>query len=77
MRVGDVGTELTFDVKDQDGNPVGLAMASRVQLVMQLASHCMERDCVVVSATQGQVRYVISAGDLQKPGTLDGNKGDV
>lgn len=70
MKVGDVGTELTFTIKDQDGLPVDLTTATSVVLVMQLSGQRVEKQCSIVDAAQGKVRYTIGAGDLFKAGTL-------
>lgn len=70
MKVGDVGTELTFVIKDQDGNFVDLSAATRVTLVMQSGAYKLERQCSVVDAAQGKVKYVIGPGDLVRAGPL-------
>lgn len=70
MKQGDVGTELVFTLKDQDGNPLNLVTVEKVWLVMSLAGRRVERECQIVDAMQGKVRYTIGPDDLTNAGTL-------
>jgi hypothetical protein len=71
IHVGDVGTEFTFPVVDEEGAAVSLAAAT----VMEVWFGKPDETVLVVSAsrvgdgTGGVMRYVSQAGDLD----LDGN----
>lgn len=70
MKQGDVGTELVFILRDQDGNPLDLTTAAKVWLTMSLAGRKVERECQIIDAAQGRVRYTVGPDDLTLAGTL-------
>jgi hypothetical protein len=63
MRKGDVGTQLSFVVKDEDGNVVNLTTAMAVTLKMILKSTTLERACTVDDAVNGEVSYITTVDD--------------
>jgi len=71
VKVGDVGTELVFIIRDQDGKVVDLSQAVSVTLVMRLGDTRLERTCdILPPASEGRVRYRVAAGDLASAGSL-------
>jgi len=64
LRIGDVGTQLTFTILDEDGDAVDLTDADKVYVVLKLGNTRVERECnIIAPATDGKVYYNISDDD--------------
>jgi hypothetical protein len=70
IRVGDIGTVFECTVRDQDGKVVDISSASTKQMIFKTASGktLTKTASLSSSGTDGKMKYVTIAGDLDKAG---------
>ena len=68
MQQGEVGIEWVFLIEDEKGKPLDLTDVTEVKLVLRRGITTFERNCTILDATAGKVKYVLTKDDLTKPG---------
>lgn len=70
MKMGDYGTKLSFTICDEDQEPLILAGATSIKLIMAMDDNAVEQECQVEDEEKGIVSYVVQDGDIPDSGTL-------
>ena len=71
MKEDDVGTDMYFTVRDQDGTIVNLTGAASASLTIKVGDEAVViKDMIFVDRLNGLVKYKIEAGVLSEPGDL-------
>ena len=70
MKVGDIGTELTFIIKDESDNIIDLTGVESATLSVYLGGIKFVRNCIFGDKTKGEVKYIIIEDDLFTSGTI-------
>lgn len=62
--MGDIGTQLTFTIVDQDGDAVDLTSASKVYVILKLGNTRVEREATIIEPkNEGRVYYNVTDDD--------------
>jgi len=71
MKEDDVGTDMFFTVRDQDGTIVNLTGAASASITLKIGDEAIVvKDMIFVDRINGLVKYKIESGILTEPGEL-------